>query len=303
MTTAIPLRALGVEEDFLLVGAATWRPTAVAPDRVSSRTPVLHDLDDLRAALVGLRRRVASDAEGHGAVPVATGTNPFPLDGHPAPDARLTCGCHVQVAVESPEEAVAAVERIRPWLPVLIAIAANSPFWHGADTGYASYRTQVRGRPPAARVGAALGSATVEVHVADVPIEVDDAVLVAALVRALVHSAARRWLAGLPPAPVRPEVARLATWRASRSGLAAVLVDVTGRRPVPARVMVQKLIAHVRDALEETGDLCTVQELVADLTGRGTGAARQRDAYRDRGRLEDVVRMLAERTVPLALVP
>ena len=66
--------------------------------------------------------------------------------------------------------------------------------------------------------------------------------------------------------------------------------------------MVQKLVAHVRDSLEETGDLCTVQELVADLPGRGTGAARQRDAYRDRGRLEDVVRMLAEHTVPLALV-
>jgi glutamate---cysteine ligase / carboxylate-amine ligase len=301
MSTAIPFRALGVEEEFLLVDTATWRPAPVALHRVSTRTPILHDLDDLRATLVGLRRRVTSEAEQHGAVPVATGTNPFLVDTHPAPGARLTCGCQVQVAVESPEEAVAAVERIRPWLPVLIAIASNSPFWRGADTGYASYRTQVPGRRPAVGVGAAFGSPTVEVRVADVPIEVDDAVLVAALARALVSTAARRWREGRPPAPVRPEVARLATWRASRSGLAAVLVDVAGRRPVPARVMVAKLVAQVRDALEEAGDLVTVQELVADLTGRGTGAARQRDAYRDRRRLEDVARMLADRTVPLAL--
>jgi carboxylate-amine ligase len=67
--------------------------------------------------------------------------------------------------------------------------------------------------------------------------------------------------------------------------------------------MVQRLVAHLQDALEESGDLVTVQELLTDVTGRGTGAARQRDAYRDRGRLEDVVRMLADRTVPLALVP
>src|SRR6185312_10867303 len=109
---------------------------------------------DLRATLAGLRRRVASEAERHAAVPLATGTNPFRTDGHPAPGAGFTCGCHVQVAVESPEEGAAVVERIRPWLPVLIALAANSPFWRGADTDYASYRTQVLGRRPGAGVGA-----------------------------------------------------------------------------------------------------------------------------------------------------
>jgi glutamate---cysteine ligase / carboxylate-amine ligase len=209
----------------------------------------------------------------------------------------------VQVAAGSSEEAEAVVDRLPPWLPVLIAIAANSPFWRGADTGYASYRTQIPGRRPATGAGTAFGSPTVEIRVADVPLEVDDAVLVAALARALVHTEARRWREGRPPPLVRPEVARLATWRASRSGLAAVLVDVAGRRPVPARVLVARLVAHLQDALEEAGDLGTVRELVADLTARGTGAARQREAYRDRARLEDVVRLLADRTVPLALVP
>ena len=136
-------------------------------------------------------------------------------------------------------------------------------------------------------------------RVADVALEVDDAVLVAALARALVDTAARQWREGVPPAPVRPELARLATWRASRSGLSGVLVDVAGRRPLPARILVGRLLRHVRDSLEEAGDLALVQELVTGVLARGTGAARQREAYRRSGRLEDVVRLLALRTVPL----
>jgi carboxylate-amine ligase len=310
MSTARPLRTIVVEEEFLLidtidtsgmVGTAPRRPVPVMPERVATGAPALHDLDELRAALASQRRGLAADAERHGAVLLATGADPFPVGGRPG--SSLTCGCHVQVAVGSREEALAAADRIGPWLPVLLAIAANSPFWRGADTDYASYRAQLRGQDVAAGVGSASGSPTVAVRVADVPLEVDDAALVAALTRALVGTAARRWQEGLPPPPVRTEVARLATWRASRSGLAAVLVDVTGRRPVPARVMVGRLVAHVQDALEEAGDLGTVRALVADLLERGTGAARQRDAFRDRGRLDDVVRMLADRTAPLVLVP
>jgi carboxylate-amine ligase len=389
-------RTLGVEEEFLLVDAATLRPVAVAPaviadasrrtapagtvpvprradlasleqaamlddgallgggvepeltlEQVETVTPVLRDLTDLRSTLVGLRRRVGAAAGAHGAVLVASGTSPFPARAHHTPDPRyramaaafgitareqLTCGCHVHVAVESAEEAVGAIDRMGPWLPVLVAIASNSPFWRGKDTDYASYRTQVWGRWPSAGTGAPFGSLeayrecvaamldsgtildeamvyfdvrlshrypTVEVRVADVALEVDDAVLVAALARALVDTAARQWREDVPPAPVRPELARLATWRASRSGLSGVLVDVAARRPTPARILVGRLIRHVRDSLEEAGDLALVTELAATVLARGTGAARQRDAYRRAGRLEDVVRMLALHTVPL----
>jgi glutamate---cysteine ligase / carboxylate-amine ligase len=91
--------------------------------------------------------------------------------------------------------------------------------------------------------------------------------------------------------------------RLARSGLDGVLVDVLGRRAVPARVLLGRLVARVRDFLEESGDLTTVQELTAALLARGTGAARQRDAFRERGSLEDVVRFLADRTVPLTVAP
>ena len=63
---------------------------------------------------------------------------------------QLTCGCHVHVQISSAEEGIAVLDRIRPWLPPLIALSANSPFWQGQDTGYASFRYQAWGRWPSA---------------------------------------------------------------------------------------------------------------------------------------------------------
>ena len=61
---------------------------------------------------------------------------------------HLTCGCHVHVSVDSEAEAVGVLDRIRIWIPILLAISANSPFWQGSDTGYESYRSQVVRRWP-----------------------------------------------------------------------------------------------------------------------------------------------------------
>src|SRR3712207_7716179 len=55
---------------------------------------------------------------------------------------------HVHVEVTDEEEAVAVVDGVRPWLPVLLALSANSPYWHGRDTGHASWRSQVWTRWP-----------------------------------------------------------------------------------------------------------------------------------------------------------
>ena len=96
---------------------------------------------------------------------VALGTSPLPVTPETTPNPRyermgrlygllqqeqLTCGCHVHVSVASDEEGVAVLDRIRVWLPVLVAMSTNSPFWQGRDTGYAGYRTQVWARWPSA---------------------------------------------------------------------------------------------------------------------------------------------------------
>lgn len=243
---------------------------------------------------------------------------------------QLTCGCHVHVQIADDEEGVAVIDRIAPWLPVLLALSGNSPFWHGEDTAYASFRSQVWNRWPTAGPVAPFGSAaayhrtvdeliatrtildagmiyfdarlsarypTIEVRVADVCLDPDDTVLLAALVRALVETCAREAADGVPATPRRVVQLRAATWRAGRSGLAEDLVSPLTFLPVPAWQAVQELVTHVTPALTGTGDLDRVQGHLDRLRARGTGADRQRAWLASTGRLADVVGRAVEVTL------
>jgi carboxylate-amine ligase len=131
---------------------------------------------------------------------------------------------------------------------------------------------------------------TLEVRVSDVCLDVDDAVLLAALVRALVETAAQEWRAGVAPDPVRLELLRLAAWRAGRSGVDGMLLDPGSWCPAPAGDVLGRLVAHVTPALEEAGDLARVRELLADVLSRGTGARAQRAAGDPRAAVAMAVR-------------
>jgi carboxylate-amine ligase len=135
---------------------------------------------------------------------------------------------------------------------------------------------------------------TVEIRVADVPSRVDEAVMLAGLSRALVRVCHER--RGEPYPDVRPELLRVSHWRASRYGLEGELVDAEARRAVPAREMMEKMLAFARPALEEHGDYEEVSSLVYETLEGGNGASRQRRAYEQKGRLEDVVDALIEET-------
>jgi carboxylate-amine ligase len=235
---------------------------------------------------------------------------------------QLVCGCHVHVSVESDEEGVAVLDRLRPWLPVLVAVSANSPFWQGRDTGYRSYRTRVWGRWPSAgptelfrsperyhrrvadmvATGVILDEAmayfdarvsarypTVEVRVADVCLGADSALLVATLTRALVETAAREWRAGRPPLDHSVSLLRLAAWRAARSGLDGDLLDPATLRPRPAEQVLRSLLEHAGDALTDSGDAARAERGVEDLLRRGNGAREQRRLLERTGSLRDVV--------------
>lgn len=283
-------------------------------------------------------RRTAIDAARHsGAQIAALGTSPIPVEPRPTDNDRfremaerfgittaenLTCGCHVHVSIESREEAVAVIDRIRPWLPILIAVSANSPFWQGNDTSYASYRTQAQSRWPTTGPTEIFGSAeayddlvasmmatntvldsamlyfdarvsqsypTVELRVADVCLDPDDTVLVAGLARAMVMTAAAEWAAGEVAPPVPVAMLRLANWQASRAGLGGNLLDPLTGRPRPADEVVHQLLDHVRPALRECGDEVAVTEALERVLAVGNGADRQRDTWERTGNLADVV--------------
>jgi carboxylate-amine ligase len=228
----------------------------------------------------------------------------------------LTCGCHVHVSVEDEDEGVAVLNRIRVWLPVLTALTANSPFWQGVDTGYASYRSRAWQRWPSAGptevfddaagyhrlIDAVLATdtvlddgmvyfdarlsekwPTVEVRTADVALRVEDAVTLAGVVRGLVETAAREARAGIAPPPVAAQVLRLAAWRAGRSGLSGDLVHPCTGRPAPAAAVVDALLAHIRPALSDAGDEQRVSDGLAAILRRGTGADLQRRVHRETG--------------------
>ncbi len=335
---------MGVEEEFLLVHPDTGAPRAVSHlalargrdtehltgelhrEQLETATRPCRTLAELGAELRRVREAAARAAASAGSALAALGTSPLPVEPTLFPKDRyrrmarrfgltvaeeLTCGCHVHVGIDSDEEGVGALDRIRPWLAPLLALTGNSPFWQGGDSGYASYRTQVWSRWPSTGPYAPFGSPaayhrtvaamvasdtvldagmvyfdarlsaehpTLEVRVADVCLDVDDAVLLAALTRALVETAVRQWRAEVPPDPVRAELLRLAGWRASRSAVDGMLLDPGSWCPAPAADVLGRLVAHVAPALEDAGDLARVRELLADVLGRGTGARAQRAA-------------------------
>ena len=138
---------------------------------------------------------------------------------------------------------------------------------------------------------------TLELRVCDACPLVDDVVLIAGIFRGMVRAAELDVEAGRPfTAPAAP-LHRAAIWQAARSGLSRQLVDGSARpTPRPAADVVRDLVGRLRPQLEELGDWETVTELAESVLARGNSADRQRTAFAERGKLEDVVRLVVAET-------
>ncbi|MEV8503511.1 glutamate--cysteine ligase [Actinoplanes sp. NPDC051475] len=356
--TAAP--TLGVEEEFLLLDPETGQNAPVVekviaalPDAVRGQsrlefrhsmlemvTPVCTGLADLTRQLTSLRRAAAEAAEEAGARLVAVGATPIadpvrePTDNarfhaiarHYGPIAydAAVCGCHVHVGVPDRDTAIRVSNRLRPWLPVLQALTANSPFYAGSDTGHASWRSIQLTRWPALgptphfdsaedydRTVAVLVSSgtmldhsmilwyarpsatypTVEIRVADVCPTAEDAVLLAGLVRALVATVST----ADGPAPRIPDhLLEAAHWNAAHTAMDAALLDACTGVTRPAWELVGDLVELVTPALRRLGDAELVAAQLERIREQGTGAARQRRALEAGG---DIRAALAQVTV------
>ena len=246
---------------------------------------------------------------------------PFTAHGH------LPCGFHVHVAVPGADRALAVFNAARTYVPELSALAANSPFLDGRDTGLASARSQLTlafhrsGIPPAfstweelvaflewGRRGGLFPNAshlwwdlrphlqhgTLELRVPDTQTRVDDAAAIAAVYQCLLVWLARRFDEG-EPLPVHRQV-RIAenAWRAARYGTRGYLVDVETGEAVETRQRVSDLLDELESCAERLGTgwaLLTARALLAD-----NGADRQRYVAAREG-LNGLVAWLAEETV------
>jgi len=357
---------IGVEEEYQIINPATRElqqraarilPAAeaavgdqVTPELYLSQieigTPVCKSLIDLRRELLRLRREVITAARQQGNSIGAAGTHPFShwKEQTLTPKARyvgieqeyqqlareqLIFGCHVHVGIRDRETAIQVMNRARPWLAVMLALSANSPFWMGVDTGYSSFRTQIWRRWPMAGTPQVFASRaeydelvaslvatgsiedgtkiywdarpsarfeTIEFRITDVCLTVDEAVMAAGLARALARTCEMEAKTDVPMPTVRPELLRAAKWRAARYGLDADLIDTLDACAIPARELIEKFLDHLRPALEESAGWEEVSTLVRETIERGTGASRQRAAYQSTGSFEGVVDLIVAET-------
>ncbi|WP_043446223.1 carboxylate-amine ligase [Arthrobacter sp. L77] len=350
------MTTLGLEEEYLLLDPRSGLPAhhaaevegmleshpEVGPDeiqrellscQIETATPVCSTLTEAEESLLNFRRRFADAGARTGSIGAATGTAPRIPQAYPEltdkqryEDLRASApgivgdqfvnGLHVHVGVPDPERGVQALNRIRPWIPLLAALGVNSPYWLGRDSGFASWRVihyrrwAVQGIAPyfadaadyerritrLAATGAILDRGvltwvarlsdhypTLELRACDVQLEAQDSVLLGALTRALVVTELQAAEADTAPLVPDPELLDAALWQAARDGMGRHLVDLATAEPVPAERHLAAFLEHVGPALEAEGDTDWVKAGIETIAERGTGAQRQRRAMHDGG--------------------
>ncbi|OBK75035.1 glutamate--cysteine ligase [Mycobacterium sp. 1274761.0] len=356
----------GVEEEFLLVDPGTGEPVGrnesvaqhakrsgvklqleLTSCQLETTTDVATTTDELRTELSRLRRIAAQAADADGTRLLSVGLPPtvpheFPITDNPRyrkigerfgmiAHEQGICGCHVHVAVPDRDAAIQVSNRLRPWLPLLLAVTANSAIYRNADTGYASWRSILWQRWPSAGPpphfqsadeydavvrmlqdsGAMLDAGmvywdvrpsanfpTIEVRVADVPATVAESVLLAALIRGCVMAALDAEQRGENLAPLSPYALRAAYWKSARDGLAGDAIDLAeSHASTPAAELLGRLVEHIRPSLEEVGDYDLVRSELTRIVADGNGAMRQRRAWQRRRDVGDVLAEAAAATL------
>jgi carboxylate-amine ligase len=352
---------VGIEEEYMLLAPETFDlapaaermlraeadrefATNIAPELFESlvefHTGVCDSVGDAGRELRRLRRHAVLAAQRQGLRLGSAGTHPFSLFERQRIMRReryrmlidelqyvgrreLIYGLHVHVGVDDPDRAIRIVNALRTHLCELVALSANSPFWRGEPTGFASCRHLIfsafpRSGPPPQFASydeyvtvieqlVASGSiedytrtwwdirphprfGTVEVRVMDAVTRVEDAIALTAYVQSLV----RRYTEA-PAAACHPVIANENKWRAARYGLDAVVTDVEMGGAAPVRALVERTLAAIAPHARELG--CE-RELsgVGRILRNGNGAARQLAVHAATGDVRAVVRDIADVT-------
>ena len=352
---------VGVEEEYMLLDPETFDlvPRAerilaaeaggefaanVSPELFESlvefHTPVCDGIADVDRELRRIRSHAVAAAQAQGLRLGSAGTHPFSLferqrimdrdryrvlidELQYAGRRELIYGLHVHVAVDDPDRAIRIVNALRAHLCELVALSANSPFWRGEPTGFASCRHLIfsafprSGPPPhfasyaeyAAVIGQLVASGsiedytrtwwdvrphprfgTVEVRVMDAVTRVEDAIALAAYVQSLV-----RHYAEAPAGTCHPVIANENKWRAARYGLDAIVTDVESDGPIPVAELIERSLAAIAPHARELGcerELAGIERILRD----GNGAARQLAVQAATGEVRRVLQDIAEVT-------
>jgi carboxylate-amine ligase len=362
-----PRYSVGIEEELMILDAGSL-DLASAIDTILGEQPPSGEIKpellesvleiatspcpDVAAAgmeLAALRELVAARAASHGLRIGASGTHPFARweDQRVVSDDRyrglirslgfvarqeLVFGMHVHVGMADPEETVHVANNLRPYVPLLIALSANSPLWRGEQTGLMSSRVPIFrafprvGLPPRfggwedfqARVQTLVENGviedytylwydvrphprlgTIEIRAMDSQTRLEHTTALAALVVSLVKHLTEAAQEGAEMVDPPWELLDENRWLAARHGLEAELIDHRGGAKRPVRELTAELLEELRPHARELG--CEHQlEGLEDLLRGGNGALRQQMVFEANRDLRELMGEIVEHTAPAA---
>ena len=361
-----PSFTLGIEEEYQTVDPETRDlrshiHTEILPqgklrmeERVKSEmhqsvvevgTRVCTSLRDAKEDLFDLRRQMIGLAQENGLLLVAGATHPFadwrvqeiyPDDRYKqvvedlqlVARANLIFGLHVHVGVEDRETAIRLMNSMRYFLPHILALSTNSPFWIGMNTGLKSYRAKVFDKFPRTNLPDSFTSwsefeafvnllirtncidnakkiwwdirphpffSTVEVRICDIPMRAEETLALAALIQA---TAAKLWKLHANNQDYRQYSRALLMenkWRAVRYGLDGKLIDFGKQQEVPERELILEYLEFIDDVVDEL-DCREGIEYIHTILREGTGADRQLKKFAETNDLKAVVDYMAQET-------
>src|SRR6202453_1009450 len=242
--------------------------------------------------------------------------------------ANLIFGLHVHIGIEDRETAIHIMNAARYFLPHILALSTNSPFWLGMDTGLKSYRCKVFDKFPRTNIPDYFPSwgeyqsfvdllvqtncidiakkiwwairphpnfPTLEFRCCDIPMRLDETISIAALIQATVAKLYKLHEANQGFRLYRRALIMENKWRAARYGLDGKLIDFGRRVEVPMRDLVEEYLAFVDDVVDELGSREAING-IRKIVQNGNGADRQLRVFKETGDLTKVVDYIIEET-------
>ena len=301
-------------------------------------TGVCRTIKEAKADVMQLRRQMIDLAAQNGLLLAASGTHPFSdwrlQEIHPderyqkvvedmqlVARANLIFGLHVHVGIEDREATIHIMNQVRYFLPHLLALSANSPFWVGMNTGLKSYRCKVFDKFPRTNIPDTYESwaeyetfvsllvrtgcidnakkiwwdvrphpffRTLEFRICDIPLRADETIAIAAMIQATVAKLYKLHAQNLGFRKYSRALIMENKWRASRYGLDGSLIDFGRETEVPTRDLIQEYLLFIDDVVDEL-DCRDAINYVQQMLKDGTGADRQLRVFKETGDLKKVV--------------
>src|SRR5208337_2771776 len=361
-----PSLSIGIEEEYQTIDPETRDLRShIASEILSKAKRVLHEavkpemhqavievgskvcrnIKEARADILELRREVIKLASENGMWLAAASTHPFAdwkvqeiypderyrrvvEDMQLVARANLVFGLHVHIGIEDRNTAIHIMNSMRYFLPHILALSSNSPFWLGMPTGFKSFRSKVFERFPRTGIPDVFANwadyetfvnllvktgcidngkkiwwdirphpyfNTLEVRVCDIPMRLDETIALAALIQATVAMLYKLYAANQGFRLYRRALLMENKWRAARYGLEGKLIDFGKQKEVPARDLVLEYLEFVDDVVDEL-DSRQELEYIHEILRMGSGADRQLRVFQETGDLTKVVDYIIEET-------